>query len=66
MIERHSGKMQLVCQCGASRKVYAAEDFTIMITEAKADGWKVQKVAGEWEHSCPDCVARPARKGTLL
>jgi hypothetical protein len=66
MIERHSGKQQLVCACGASHKVYAADDFTIMITEAKADGWKVHKVAGEWEHCCSDCVAPSRRKGTLL
>ena len=66
MIERHSGKQQLVCACGAAHKVYAAEDFTIMISEAKDEGWKVTKVAGEWEHTCPDCASGKARKGTLL
>lgn len=66
MIEKHSGKQQLVCECGASHRVYLAEDFQIMISDAKADGWKVQKVAGEWTHACPDCAAPRARQGALL
>lgn len=69
MIERHSGRQQIVCDCGAAqRRSYAGDEFDIMIADAKAKGWAIQKVAGEWTHTCPDCAeaARRNIKGALL
>lgn len=69
MIERHSGRQQLVCDCGAAqRRTYAGDEFDIMIADAKAEGWAIQKAAGEWTHTCPACAesARPGRQGGLF
>jgi hypothetical protein len=67
MIERHAGRMQLVCACGlAHRRVYEADEFDVMISDAKDEGWKVSKADGQWEHTCPDCAAPRRRQGPLL
>jgi hypothetical protein len=68
MIERHAGQQQLVCDCGfAQRRSYAGDEFDVMIADAKADGWAIQKVAGEWTHACPDCrEAACPKRGSLL
>jgi hypothetical protein len=67
MIERHSGQMQIVCECGtAQRRTYKADEFDVMVSDARAEGFVIIKVAGEWQHSCEAC-ARPGRKqGRLL
>ena len=65
MIEQHSGQQQLVCDCGFSQRLsYAGDEFDVMIADAKDDGWKIQKVSGEWTHTCPTC-AEPKRGGLL-
>ncbi len=62
MIERHSGQMQIVCECGnAQRRIYEADEFDIMVSDARAEGFVIAKVAGEWQHTCQDC-ATPGRK----
>lgn len=69
MIEKHAGLQQLVCDCGdAQRRTYAADEFDVMIADAKAEGWAIQKIAGDWSHTCPACreAARPGRQGSLL
>lgn len=67
MIERHSGKQHLVCECGVSqRRTYRMDEFDIMISDARADGWTISRIAGEWEHACPDCAHPAERKGSLL
>lgn len=69
MIERHAGRQQLVCDCGfAQRRSYEADEFDVMIADAKAEGWAIQKVAGDWTHTCPACAEsarRPARGGLI-
>jgi hypothetical protein len=68
MIERHAGRQQLVCDCGfAQRRCYGGDEFDVMIADAKADGWAIQKAAGEWTHACPGCRESGRRKqGSLL
>lgn len=69
MIEKHAGRQQLVCDCGfAQRRTYSGDEFDVMIADAKAEGWAIQKVAGEWMHTCPSCreAARPSRQGGLF
>jgi hypothetical protein len=69
MIEKHAGRQHLVCDCGfAQRRSYAADEFDVMIADAKAEGWAVHKVAGEWTHTCPACkesARRPAQRSLL-
>lgn len=67
MIERHSGKMQIVCECGfAQHRTYEPDEFDVMVSDARAEGFVIAKVAGEWQHTCEACV-RPSRtQGRLL
>jgi len=68
-IERHAGRRQIVCDCGmAQRNTYAADEFDVMVSDAKAEGFVIEKVAGEWQHSCPSCAetARRSKPGRLL
>ncbi|MER9471029.1 hypothetical protein [Mesorhizobium sp. M0520] len=61
MIERHSGLQQIVCECGTSQsRTYQADDFDVMVSDARREGFVIVKVAGQWQHTCQDC-ARPAR-----
>lgn len=69
MIEKHAGRMQLVCDCGAAqRRTYGSDEFDVMIADGKADSWAIQKVAGEWTHACDTCAeaARRNLRGSLL
>lgn len=56
-IERYQGKSQLICDdCGDSQdRTYASDEFDVMVSDAKRDGWKIQKIDGEWAHFCPSC-----------
>jgi hypothetical protein len=66
MIERHSGKMQIVCDCGfAQDRTYEPGEFDVMVSDARAEGFVIAKVAGEWRHTCETC-ARPDRKQARL
>jgi len=66
MIERHSGQMQIVCECGASqRRTYQVDEFDVMVSDARSEGFVITKVAGEWQHACQDC-ATPGRKQRSL
>ncbi|TAM97293.1 MAG: hypothetical protein EPN45_19530 [Rhizobiaceae bacterium] len=69
MIERHAGRMQIVCECGAAqRSTYARDEFDVMVADARAEGFVIEKIAGEWAHTCPDCAeqAKRSKKGSLL
>jgi len=56
MIEREGNDIQLTCDykggCKAATDVYNKQDFNVMIKDAKADGWKIYPVNGEWRHFC--------------
>lgn len=69
MIERHAGLQQIVCDCGVSQpRTYQADEFDVMVSDARAAGWSIQRIAGEWTHTCPDCreSTRPKPQGRLL
>lgn len=56
-IEKHAGLQQIVCECGASQaRTYQADEFDVMVSDARTARWSIQRVAGEWTHTCPDCV----------
>lgn len=35
------------------------EDFQRAWNEAKSEGWRTEKVDGQWLHLCPTCQRRP-------
>lgn len=67
MIERHSGKVQILCgECGyAQHRTYEPDEFDVMVSDARDEGFVITKVAGEWQHTCEPC-ARPNRKQRRL
>lgn len=56
-IVRHEGKLQVTCDaCPATyRRTYDSDDFDILREDILADGWKIERKAGDWTHSCPEC-----------
>jgi hypothetical protein len=67
MIERHSGKMQIVCDCGfAQARIYEADEFDVMVSDARSEGFVITKSAGEWQHSCEACARAGRRQARLL
>ncbi|RUU29708.1 hypothetical protein [Mesorhizobium sp. M6A.T.Ce.TU.016.01.1.1] len=61
MIEKLAGQQQIVCECGASQtRTYQADEFDVMVSDARREGFVITKVSGEWQHTCEDC-SRPAR-----
>ena len=61
MIEKHSGLQQIVCECGfAQSRTYEADEFDVMVADARREGFVITKSAGEWTHTCDTC-ARPLR-----
>ncbi|WP_136617016.1 MULTISPECIES: hypothetical protein [Mesorhizobium] len=66
-IEKEAGQQQIVCECGTSQtRTYQADEFDVMVSDARREGFIFAKVAGEWQHTCQDC-SRPARpQGRLL
>lgn len=57
MIRKYAGEMELVCdRCGDTSPAYDEDYFDKMITDVKADGWRVFRVDGHWEHECSACV----------
>lgn len=55
---REDGQVELVCDvCDeAWPETHDAEDFEILLADAKADGWRASRIEGEWRHRCPACV----------
>jgi hypothetical protein len=67
MIEKHAGLQQIVCDCGASqRRTYEADEFDVMVSDARAEGFVITKIAGEWTHTCETCASPGRRGGRLL
>jgi hypothetical protein len=67
MIERHSGRMQIVCECGfAQTRTYEADEFDMMVCDARDEGFVIAKVAGEWRHTCEACAHPGRRQARLL
>lgn len=67
MIEKEAGLQQIVCECGTSqRRTYQADEFDVMISDARGEGFVITKVAGEWVHTCQSCATPGRKQGRLL
>lgn len=55
---REQDQVELVCDaCDvAFAKPAPAEDFEILLDDAKSAGWRASRIEGEWRHRCPSCV----------
>lgn len=58
MIERQGLRIEQSCDgCGTPGPsgVQAADDFDVVIADAKQAGWLVTREHSQWRHYCPDC-----------
>lgn len=56
---REGEQIELICDAGneAFANLQLAEDFEILLADARAAGWRASRIDGEWRHRCPSCVA---------
>jgi hypothetical protein len=66
-IEALGRNRQVTCDgCPAAYpNTYDADDFDIMIDDAKTAGWHITRRGGKWLHFCQGC-ARNQIRGSLL
>ena len=64
MIERAGKQIEMVCDgCAVSAAgVVCADDFDVLLAEARATGWTIRKLGGAWIHTCAACAARARRE----
>lgn len=58
-IERTGGYREVYFVCDTCGEVCetGTDEFMDALREVKDAGWKVEKLGGEWVHTCPDCQA---------
>ena len=58
MIDRQGNKVLIECDsCDEVFEGHQDGPFEEVWPEARREGWKVRKIAGEWLHGCPKCGA---------
>lgn len=58
MIIKTYDQLQISCdQCGDEAPPYDEDEFEAMIAAAKADGWKITRPEGQWQHICAECAS---------
>ena len=55
MIDKQSGRYHLACDVCGEEIDETFDDFYDAVQHKKDNGWKSQKVNGEWEDVCPEC-----------
>ena len=58
MIEKFPGNLDIIFHCDTcfeTKEFHNEGFFQTMMNELKAEGWKIKKVKGYWEHYCPEC-----------
>ncbi len=68
MINRTYGKIELTCDACELDSIAPvdAEDFDILVDNARNANWKLCKEKGQWKHYCPDCQRQPISRRSLL
>jgi len=57
MIARHGNQFVAYCDFCSSGECETGEpDFRDAVITMQAQGWKVFRERGEWNHKCADCV----------
>ena len=63
-VERDGDQCMLVCEsCGAETDT--SDDFHSLVSSARADGRKVVKPDGTWQHFCECCEPVSERESAL-
>jgi hypothetical protein len=53
-VDRQFGKIVFVCDtCDTRFEGASGETFEAVWEQAKIEGWRTRKIAGEWLHGCP-------------
>lgn len=48
----------MICdECGTELHdtSYDSDEWDVMMADSRAEGWRAQKIGGEWCHYCSDC-----------
>lgn len=57
MIERQHGQTAFSCDnCPTTSNLVDDDDFKALVREVRSEGWGIEKIDGEWVHTCPDCA----------
>lgn len=61
MIEKYGFHREMVCDSchDGFGTTYSADDFEIMVRDAKEAGWKIVKENAWWFHYCNVCASNP-------
>lgn len=54
LMNKGSGIIFLCDECGEEFETFE-EDLLLAKDILKEEGWRIKKVAGEWEHYCKEC-----------
>lgn len=55
MIDKNHGKYNLICDICGEMAEEEFDDFMEAVDYKKQNGWKSQKVSGNWQDVCPEC-----------
>lgn len=59
MIRREGLGFNASCDhCSHDEDFYDADSFQCVVDEMKAQGWRIKKEPGGWDHTCPDCLEK--------
>lgn len=57
MIQFRHGDYEASCDfCAHGHESGVADDFSGVVQQIKAFGWKVSRDGNDWSHKCPDCA----------
>jgi hypothetical protein len=63
MIDQNGDDYTIFCDaCSTGTAQIDAIDWHDMIRQLKEKGWKITKEGATWEHTCPNCVGKEAKK----
>lgn len=55
MIDRQGGKIHIECDSCPEVLHTDTGDFEEARNLMRREGWRINKIAGEWLHGCPSC-----------
>lgn len=56
--EMGTGDYLAACDGCGHEETFNEFEFYEVVTLLKEKGWKVKRVAGDWDNYCPDCVEK--------
>ncbi|HTU18527.1 MAG TPA: hypothetical protein VMG10_10745 [Gemmataceae bacterium] len=56
MIHTDQDELVAVCNDCSSEQYGGTLEFRPFVAQLRSDGWRIDKVDGEWHHTCPECL----------